>query len=74
MLANIAYYPVFGKPLILYWGVLTLTSFLLTALIGFLNYRGIHKIPFRWHLRLAILSISLGIIHGTLGILANSFR
>lgn len=53
----------------MYLGILTLTSFLFTALIGFLNYRGIRTIPFKWHLRMAAISIALAITHGVLGIL-----
>lgn len=53
----------------MYVGILTLLSFLFTALIGFLNFRGNHKIPFRWHPKMAALSITLALIHGVLGIL-----
>ena len=70
MLENITYYQFFGKPLILYLGVLTLLSFLFTASIAILNKRGINKIPFKWHPRMAIFSIILAIIHGILGLLA----
>lgn len=69
MIKDIAYYLIFGKPLILYTGILTFFSFLFTALIGFLNYNGIHKIPFKWHPRMAIISITLAIIHGLMGLL-----
>ncbi|OGM19750.1 hypothetical protein A2686_05350 [Candidatus Woesebacteria bacterium RIFCSPHIGHO2_01_FULL_38_10] len=70
MLRNISYFSIFGKPLIMYLGILTLSSFLFTALIGFLNFKGIHKIPFKWHPRMAAISITLALIHGLLGILA----
>ncbi|MCL4384549.1 hypothetical protein M1116_03780 [Patescibacteria group bacterium] len=61
---------ILGKPLMMYLGILTISSFLTTALVGFLNYKGNHVIPFKWHPRLAALSITLAIIHGILGILA----
>lgn len=70
MAINIAYYLIFGKPLILYIGILTLTSFLITASIAILNKKGIHKIPFKWHSRMAAVSIALALVHGTLGLLA----
>jgi len=70
MFQNITFYPIFGKPLILYLGVLTFLSFLFTASISFLNKRGIHIIPFKWHPRMAVISLTLGLIHGLLGILA----
>lgn len=69
MLQNITYFLIFGKPLIMYLGILTLLSFLITALIGLLIIKGIGKIPFRLHLIMAVISIILAIIHGTLGIL-----
>ena len=70
MLRNISYFLVFGKPLIMYLGMLTLLSFLFTALIALLNKKGINKIPITWHFRMAKISIALAVIHGTLGILA----
>lgn len=69
MVKDIAYFLIFGKPLIFYTGILTLLSFLFTALIGFLNYNGIQKIPFKWHPRMAVISITLAIIHGLMGLL-----
>lgn len=70
MLRNISYYLIFGKPLIMYLGILTLLLFLFTALIGYLNVKGIQIIPFKWHPRFAIITIILALIHGILGILA----
>lgn len=69
MLENITYFLIFGKPLIMYSGILTLLSFLITALIGLLIIKGIGKIPFKLHWVMAITSIILALIHGTLGIL-----
>lgn len=70
MLQNISYALVFGKPLIMYLGILTLAGFLLTASIPVLNKKGIRIIPFSWHPRCAVLAICLAIIHGALGVLA----
>lgn len=70
MLTNISYYLIFGRPLIMYLGILTLSSFLFTAYIGFMNLRGKTKIPLRWHFRMAGISLTLAIIHGILGIAA----
>jgi hypothetical protein len=69
MLQEISFYLIFGKPLIMYLGILTLTCFLVTALIAVMNRRGIHVIPFVWHPRLALFSIACAVIHGTLGVL-----
>lgn len=70
MLENINYFPIFGKPLIMYVGILTLLSFLFTALIAVMNKKGVRIIPFKWHPRMAFFSISLAILHGILGVLA----
>lgn len=69
MLQQITYFQILGKPLIMYLGILTLSSFLFTASISVLNRRGNHKIPFKWHPRMAVVSIALAVIHGTLGVL-----
>lgn len=69
MARTIAYFLIFGKPVIMYVGIITLASFLFTATIVFLNLKGIHKIPFPWHPRMAAISITLAIIHGIMGIL-----
>jgi hypothetical protein len=54
----------------MYMGILTLLSFLFTASIAILNKKGIQKIPFSWHPKMAIISITLAVIHGLFGILA----
>jgi len=69
MLQNITYFLIFGKPLIMYLGIITLLSFLATATIGVLIIKGIGKIPFKLHMTMALISIVLAIIHGVLGIL-----
>lgn len=70
MFEAISYTLIFGKPLIMYLGILTLISFLATAAVGILNMKGITTIPFFWHPRLAGVSIGLALIHGALGVLA----
>jgi len=67
MLSSIAYYPILGKPLILYLGIVTLLSFITTATIGLMIYKG-KKIPFKIHPTMAGLSLILGITHGTLAL------
>ena len=68
MFQEVAYYLIFGKPLILYLGVITLFLFLVTASIPVLSRRGVVKVPFIWHVRMAVLSVCFAIIHGMLGI------
>lgn len=68
MIAQLAYYSIFGKPLILYLGILTLLSFLFTAFIGFMNYKGYKTIPFKYHPIMAAISITLAVLHAILGL------
>jgi hypothetical protein len=70
MLNNITYFPIYGKPFILYLGIITLTSFLITALIGITIRKNLRPIKFVWHPTMAGIAISLAILHGILGILA----
>jgi hypothetical protein len=70
MFQDITYFLVFGKPLIMYLGILTLLAFLVTASIAVMNMKGIRTIPFRWHPRCAVVALFLALVHGSLGILA----
>jgi len=70
MLTDITYYPIYGKPFILYLGIITLTSFLITASLGIIHRKRLLNIKFIWHPFMAGISISLAILHGVLGILA----
>lgn len=63
MITQIAYYPVLGIPIVAYFGMVTLILLLTTAAVGFLNFRGNTKIPFKWHPHLAFATIILAIIH-----------
>ncbi len=67
MISDIALYLIFGKPLVMYGGLLVFASFLFTASISIMNVKyGIHKIPFKWHPRMAIISLTLALMHGLL--------
>ncbi|OGM11954.1 hypothetical protein A2Z22_04705 [Candidatus Woesebacteria bacterium RBG_16_34_12] len=68
-MTDFAYFQILGKPLIFYFGIITLTSFFLTAFVGYLNFKGYRRVSLRWHLYLAIISLSLGVIHALMGIL-----
>jgi hypothetical protein len=70
MFQEISYYLIFGKPLIMYLGILTLCLFLITASIAIMNMKGIRTIPFKWHPRMAVIAICCAAIHGVLGVLA----
>lgn len=66
MISELAYFPILGKPLVLYMGVSALLLFICTASIGFMIFRGV-GIPFRFHPILAGISVAVGIFHGILG-------
>jgi hypothetical protein len=68
MISNIASTLLFGFPLVMYGGIMTLLLLLSTATIGYLNFRGIATIPFKWHPRLAITTIIVALIHGLFGL------
>ena len=68
MIHNLALTLIFGKPAVLYGGMITLLMLLLTATVGILNSKGISVIPFKWHPRLAAITIIVAIIHGLLGL------
>lgn len=68
MVQSIALTLFLGKPLVMYGGLFTLLLLLFTATVGFLNFRGIRVIPFKWHPRLALLLIIVALMHGLLGL------
>ncbi|OGI26708.1 MAG: hypothetical protein A2359_03460 [Candidatus Moranbacteria bacterium RIFOXYB1_FULL_43_19] len=63
MILKIAYTLILGLPIVAYLGMLALLSLFSTATIGYLNFKGNTKIPFKWHLRLAKLTIFLALVH-----------
>lgn len=69
MISKIAYFMIFGKPLIFYAGVITFIAFLFTAYIGWANAKGFGRIDFKWHTRIAKIAIAVAIVHALLGIL-----
>lgn len=68
MIQNIALTLFLGKPLVMYGGIFTLLLLIFTATVGALNFKGIHLIPFKWHPRLAIVTITVAVIHGLFGL------
>ena len=70
MFTQIAYYPVLGKPLIMYGGILTFLSLCTTATLGYLVLTAKLPTGFKWHKRMALITLCLGFLHGLLGILA----
>lgn len=63
MISKIALTLFLGQPLFMFWGMLAFFFLLFTATVGALNFKGITKIPFKWHPRLAITTIIFALIH-----------
>ena len=71
MLENITYFPIFDIPFIVYLGIITISLFFITGLIAISKRKGkIKKISIKWHYYLAYISITLGLFHGILALLA----
>jgi len=68
MIRDIAATTLWGQPLVVYGGILTYLSLLSTFTIGFLNYRGIRVVPFKWHPRFAITTLVIATLHALLGL------
>ena len=56
---------IFGLPIALYFGIATFISLIVTATTGLLVLKG-YKIPFKWHMRMAAMTIMFALIHVTL--------
>lgn len=65
---NIAYFEIFGKPVLFYTGILTFLIFLTVAFIGYQTLRGHSKI--RYHRAAVIIAFSIATIHAILGLSA----
>ena len=65
-MVSIALYQIFGKPFILYLGVIIIISFIITAMSGFGFYRGLLK--FKWHPIMVVVSFFLAIIMTIIGL------
>jgi hypothetical protein len=66
MITSIGHIVIFGLPIALYFGILTFISLLSTATIGMLVLKGRYNIPFKWHMRMAVITFILAMIHITL--------
>ncbi len=69
MFTQIAFFPIFGKPLIMYGGILTLLCLLCTASIPVLRKKWPARFNFNQHIFMARLTIALALLHGFLGIM-----
>ena len=64
MIHQIALSLLFGVPVVVYGGMLTLLAFLFTAYIGFTNHKHTeHHLPFVWHSTMVIVSFAFVLVH-----------
>ena len=68
MVFNLALYPILGKPFILYLGIITLISFIITAILGLTIHNRWSNIRFKWHPAMVVISLLLAIFMGIIGI------
>jgi len=66
MLGLLASMTVFGLPLAIVFGIITILCLFITALLGYLVLKGKYNIPFAWHMRMAAATIVLAVIHAVL--------
>jgi len=73
MITSLSHIVIFGLPLALYFGIVTFLGLLTTALLGIFVLKGLYRVPFRWHMRMAAVTIFSGVIHGILVLLLYFF-
>ncbi|NMB77613.1 MAG: hypothetical protein GYA23_00780 [Methanomicrobiales archaeon] len=64
--ASLAYTVVFGIPLPIFFGMLTIICLFVTAVLGYLVLKGKYQVPFSWHMRMAGVTMVCAVIHVTL--------
>lgn len=67
-LNSIAYTYIGNYPVIMYLGIITFISLLVTAAMPRMNRMGWTRIPLKYHIRMAYLTAVLAAIHGLLAI------
>jgi hypothetical protein len=70
MFTEVIYYPLFGKSLLFYIGVIALLLLIVTAGVAVLATKGEKKFTLQGHATLAKAAMALAIIHGGMAILA----
>ncbi|MBN1151166.1 hypothetical protein JXA84_08125 [candidate division WOR-3 bacterium] len=68
ILLKITYFPILGKPLVMWLGIAVLLSFFITSTLPFLRKKVFKKIPYKAHPRMAAFSMILAVIHAILGL------
>ncbi|OGH10240.1 MAG: hypothetical protein A2152_01015 [Candidatus Levybacteria bacterium RBG_16_35_6] len=68
MVSSIAYSQIINIPVIVYVGSIVFISFSFTATLGYRYHIGKPLLAFKWHPRMAVISLFLAAIHATLGL------
>ncbi|MDD5772952.1 MAG: hypothetical protein PHX78_05740 [bacterium] len=68
MIKEFTYQTILGRPILLWLGLGTFSSVYFTASIAFLNKKGIHRIPFSLHPKMALFSLILAFFHALLAL------
>lgn len=68
---NIGYYLIWGRPLIVYLGIIALGLFVAAGAVAMLNKKGIRLVPQKWHHRIALTALAFAMVHGALALMAN---
>lgn len=63
MIREIAVYHIAGQPVAILFGILAVYSFLITALLGLLNYRKLSPVTFKWHPIWVGIALTMVTIH-----------
>jgi dolichyl-phosphate-mannose--protein O-mannosyl transferase len=66
LFSEIASFMIFGIPVVIYLGIITLALLLFTATISTLNKRKIRIIHMKWHHRMAYVTIVFALCHALL--------
>ena len=66
MLGLLASMTVFGLPLAIVFGIITILCLFITALLGYFVLKGKYNIPFAWHMRLAAATLIFAVVHAVL--------
>lgn len=76
MLSQLAYFPLFGLPLIVWGGLTTAVLLVITLIVGLMNAKKSPKDPKaeKNFMILLIITTIMGLGHGLLGLLINLFN
>ena len=66
MITSLGHIVIFGLPIAIYFGIITFICLIITATMGILVLKGLYNIPFKWHKRMAAVTIIFAMIHITL--------